>query len=233
MSGDETGVPLIKGDVLADGIKRVSGRKGNANGLIEIPLYGHRHRYVVRVDLSGPAPRLAELRIIATDGSAEVDTAAVREVPVRRLALAAARFIRFTEHGIAIAGDFDDPTDLMRPDHPKGGRGNKYDDVHYRQVRNLLIQARESGLSPRDYVAKQFTVELPTVDRWIREAKARGILARDWARTTTAPTLAEVESGIWLDEHGPDVRLPSRLRDLQRRARPKAAKPDPDTPPRP
>lgn len=96
------------------------------------------------------------------------------------LALAAARFIRLTEHGVAIAGDFDDPTDLIRPDHPKGGLGNKrYDDVHYRQVKNLLIRARESALSAREYVADQFTVELPTVDRWIREAKARGILARD------------------------------------------------------
>ncbi|MDY6871292.1 MAG: hypothetical protein SV966_12520 [Actinomycetota bacterium] len=214
--------------MLADRIKRVSGRKGNANGLIEIPLYGHRHRYVVRVDLSGPAPRLAELRVIAADGDSEVDTAAVREVPVRRLALAAARFIRYTEHGIAIAGDTDDPTDLMRPDHPKGGRGNKYADVHYRQVRNLLIQARESGLSPRDHVAKQFTVELPTVDRWIKEAKARGILARDWARATPAPDPAEVEAGLWLDEHGPDAPMPSNLRNRLRRARARARADDND-----
>lgn len=177
----------IKGDVVPEAIKRVSGRKGSANGLIEIPLYGHRCRYQVRVDLSGPAPRLVELRMIAGGDGVEVDPAAVRDVPVRRLTLAAARFIGLTEYGVGSAGDFDDPTNLRRPDHPKGGRGNKYDDVHYRQVAALLIRAREIGLSPRDYVAEQFTVELPTVDRWIREAKRREILPRDWVRRTSAP----------------------------------------------
>jgi len=226
VTGDGPGAPMIKGDVIADQIKRVSGRKGSANGLIEIPLYGHRYRYQVRVHLSGPAPRLAELRMIAADDGSEVDPSAVRDVPVRRLALAAARFIRLTESGVAVAGDFDDPTDLVRPDHPKGGRGNKLDDVHYRQVRNLLIRAREIGLSPREYVAEQFQVELPTVDRWIREAKARNILARDWARTTVAPDLAEVEAGIWLDEHGPDAEPPPQLRAKLRRARSNAANSD-------
>jgi hypothetical protein len=183
----------IKGDVVSETIKRVSGRKGSANGLIEIALYGHRCRYQVRVDLRGPAPRLVELRMLAGDDGGQLDPAEVRDIPVRRLALAAARFISLTEHGVGLAGDFDDPTSLRRPDHPKGGRGHKYDDVHYRQVTALLLRAREIGLSPRDYVAEQFMVELPTVDRWIREAKRREILPRDWARTpgVTATTPEE------------------------------------------
>jgi hypothetical protein len=224
MTGDGTGAPMIKGDVIADHIKRVSGRKGSPDGLIEIPLYGHRYRYQVRVDLTKhQAPRLVELRMLAFHEGAEVDPTAVRDIPVRRLALAAMRFIGLTEWGVAEAGDFDDPTNLMRPDHPKGGRGKKLDDVHYRQVRNMLIGARQNGLSPREYVAGQFTVELPTVDRWIREAKARNILERDWARTTPAPDSVEVEIGIWLDEHGPDAEPPPHLRAKWRRARAKAA----------
>lgn len=76
----------------------------------------------------------------------------------------------------------------------------------------LLIRAREIGLSPREYVAEQFGVEPPTVDRWIREAKSRDILERDWARTTPAPDPAEVELGMWLDEHGPAAKPPPHLR---------------------
>ena len=218
--------PAIKGDVIPDRIKRVSGRKGSANGLIEIPLYGHRCRYQVRVDLSGPAPRLVELRMVTGDDGAQLDPAAVRDIPVRRLTLAAARFIGLTEYGVGLAGDFDDPTSLRRPDHPKGGRGNKYDNVHYQQVTALLIRAREIGLSPRHYVAEQFTVELPTVDRWISEAKRREILPRDWVRRISAPDPVDVEIGIWLDEHGPHAKPPPHLRARRRRARSKAADAD-------
>lgn len=172
----------IKGDVIADAIRRVTGEPGSTGGLIEIPLVGHRHRYRVRIDTDGPAPRLVELHLMSDGDAADIDPDTIRQIPVRRLAKAAARFIGLTEHGVALAGEFDNPTDLERPDH----RGNrKLDAVHYREVARLLRAARGMGLPPREYVAEQFApVSLPTVDRWIAEAKRRNFLRRDWL---TAP----------------------------------------------
>lgn len=194
MTSDNPYPDAIKGDVIPSGIRRVSGERGSDDGLIEIPLVGHPYRYRVRVELgSGGAPRLVELHLIG-DSAAEIDPATIRQVPVRRLAKAAARFISLTEYGVSLAGDFDDPTDLLRPDHVqparRPGRANKLDDVHYRQVANLLRAAREIGMPPREYVAEQLGGALPTVDRWIAEAKRRKFLPRDWATAaeTSPPT---------------------------------------------
>lgn len=180
----------IKGDVMADAIRRVTGEPGSTDGLIEIPLVGHRHRYRVRIDSSGPAPRLVELHLISDDAT-DIDPDTIRQIPVRRLAKAAARFIALTEHGVALAGDVYDPTDLRRPDIEPLNR-RKLDDAHYRQVAKLLLWAREIGESPREYVANQLGTPLPTVDRWIRQAKQRNFLRRDWA-TATNPQRAETD----------------------------------------
>lgn len=180
---------LIKGDVLAHAIRRVSGELGRDDGLIEVPLFGHRYRYEVRVDLSGPAPRLVELRMIAGDDGTDVDPTSVRDVPVRRLAKAAARFITFAETPIGpvvMVDELHNPTLLTRPDLEPPSR-RKLDDVHYRDVAERLIWARESGAAPREYVADRLGASLPTVDRWIKEAKKRGYLRRDWA-TAADPT---------------------------------------------
>jgi len=187
MASKEHQLPPMKGDVIPDSIRRVSGRKRSTDGLIEIGLVGHPHRYRVRVDLDGAAPRLMELHLVPVDDSTEIDPATIRQVPVRRLAKAAARFIGFTEptnNKLAIAGEDVDPTPLLRPDHEPGGR--TLDDVHYRQVTNLLTAAREWGLSPREHVAARLGASLPTVDRWIKEAKKRGFLPRDWSTTNGA-----------------------------------------------
>jgi hypothetical protein len=192
--GGDDGRDAIKGDVIAERIRRVSGEPGSTEGLIEIPLVGHRHRYRVRIDSRGPAPRLVELHLTSDDDAAEIDPDTIRQVPVRRLAKAAARFISLSEHRVAMAGDAYDPTNLQRPDLEPPGRSNrKLDDAHYRQVRNLLLWAREIGESPREYVAERFApVSLPTVDRWIAEAKRRGFLRRDWA-TATDPQRADTD----------------------------------------
>jgi hypothetical protein len=105
-------------------------------------------------------------------------------VPVRRLAKAAARFVSLTERGVAVAGDFDNPTDLERPDH-RDRKRRTLDDVHYREVARLLRAARAMGLPPRHYVGERLHATLPTVDRWIAEAKSRRYLARDWATAST------------------------------------------------
>lgn len=195
VSTDNFDSDAIKGDVIAERIRRVTGKPGDTDGLVEIPLVGHRHRYQVRIDSSGAGPRLVELRMVSDD-AAEIDPPTIRQIPVRRLAKAAARFISLTEFGIVTAGDTYDPTDLRQPDH----RSNrKLDDVHFRQVAKLLLWAREIGESPREYVRDQFEpVSLPTVDRWIAEAKRRNFLRRDWATAADTdeqhrPTTTESE----------------------------------------
>jgi len=107
VTGD--GHDAINGDVMADAIRRLSGEPGSADCLIEIPLLGYRYVYHVRIDSSGPAPSLVELRIVSDD-SAEIDPATVRQIPVRRLANAAARFISLTGYGIVTVGDLYDQT---------------------------------------------------------------------------------------------------------------------------
>lgn len=47
------------------------------------------------------------------------------------------------------------------------------------------VGARETGLAPRDYAADYFGVTLPTLDRWIAQAKKRGFLRRDWSTATS------------------------------------------------
>ncbi len=179
MASDDSRNHPIKGDVIPDSIRRISGRRGSPDGLIEIALVGHPHRYRVRIELDFAAPRLVELHLVPGDTNAEIDPATVRQIPVRRLSKAAARFIGLTERKVALAGDHEDPTNLVRPDHEPGGR--TLDDVHYRQVANLRTTAREWGLSPREHVAERLGASLPTVDRWIKEAKKRGFLPRDWS----------------------------------------------------
>lgn len=184
MASDEHQLPPMKGDVIPESVRRFSGRKRSTDGFIEIALVGHPHLYRVRVDLDGAAPRLIELHIVPGDNDVEIDPATIRQVPVRRLAKAAARFIGLTEYKLALPSDYDDPTSIIRPDHEPGGR--TLDDVHYRQVADLLTKAREWGVSPREYVAARLGASLPTVDRWIREAKKRGFLPRNWSSTNGA-----------------------------------------------
>jgi hypothetical protein len=184
MASKEHQLPPMKGDVIPDSIRRISGRKRTTDGLIEIGLVGHPHRYRVRVDLDGAAPRLMELHLIPDNGNVEIDPATIRQVPVRRLAKAAAHFVGLTEYRIALPSDYDDPTSLTRPEQVPGGR--TLNDVHYQEVTELLTTAREWGVSPREHVAARLGASLPTVDRWIKEAKKRGFLPRDWSTTNGA-----------------------------------------------
>lgn len=176
----------IKGDVIGESVRRLTGHPGSADGLIEIALVGHPHRYRVRIDTHGPAPRLIELHLVSDGDAADIDPNTIRQVPVRRLTRAAARFIGLTEGGAALAGV---QRPGIEPEPRQRGRGHALGDAHYRQVAELLLQAREIGESPREYVADRLGASLPTVDRWIKEAKRRGFLRRDWA---TAASETEV-----------------------------------------
>lgn len=169
----------IKGDV--ESVTR------NDDGLIEVRLVGHAHRYQVRVATQqGSAPRLVELRMVSPDDAAEIDPMNVRQIPVRRLAAAAAKFEARGDGLITTIAEVNDPTLDLRPERSTGGRGNKLDDDHYRQVAGLLIAALEVGESPREYVGRELHASKPTVDKWTREAKRRGFLARDWYKADSS-----------------------------------------------
>ena len=72
---------------------------------VAIRLRGHPFTYVVRVSTARRSgPLLTELTITADDGGA-VDYAAMREVPVRRLAHTAAQWIARWGDQIAFVGD--------------------------------------------------------------------------------------------------------------------------------
>ncbi|AVH24586.1 hypothetical protein C5E43_27670 [Nocardia cyriacigeorgica] len=166
----------------------MSGTPHTDDGLIEIPLVGHRFRYQVRVDLSGAAPRLTELRIIADD-TGGIDPSTMKNVPVRRITAAAARFITHADGAFIGVDELHEPNRLTRPER---SASRHLDDRHYRRVAAALMKARREGaLSPRHAVAEQMgdrrrgvPIPLATLDRWIAEAKRRGYLRRDW-RTTT------------------------------------------------
>lgn len=182
---------LIKGDVLPGSVRRVTGERGSTAGLIELGLVGHPHRYRVKIEMGGGAPRLIELHMVPADPAApvDIDPAAIRQVPARRLASAAARFISSKDFAFAMFDEMDDPAAALRPDRPpNGGRNRKLDDVHYRQVADLLRTAREYGYPPREFVSERLGASIPTVDRWIKEAKKRNHLPRDWATATSEET---------------------------------------------
>lgn len=180
----------IKGDVIPESVRRVSGRRGSKDGLIEVGLVGHPFLYRARVDITGPAPRLTELHLVAV-GDAEVDPAAIRQVPVRRIAQAVARFVTHHDGAFTTPDEIEEPTKVLRPDEADGRGRRKLDDTYYRQVAELLVKARERGFPPRDYVARRLRTPKPTLDRHITEAKRREFLPRDWATTTTASATTE------------------------------------------
>lgn len=184
---DNTATVGIKGDVKH--VERVSGRlggkRGTDQGLIEVRLVGHPHRYRVRVDMSGPTPRLVELHMSSDDDAAEIDPAAMR-VPVRRLTHAAARFISTGDGSWMTPDEADHPVLVSRPEVAERRARRVLDYDHYERVAEMLLRARREGArSPRKVVAAELNANLLTVDRYIAEAKRLRILPRDWATADT------------------------------------------------
>lgn len=185
---DNTATVGIKGDV--EHVERVSGKRGTDQGLIEVRLVGHPHRYRVRVDMSGPAPRLVELHVASDDDAAEI-TPAVMPIPIRRLTHTAARFIASGDGSWMTPDEADNPVLVSRPEVAERRRRRHLDDAHYERVAKLLMEARHTGeRSPRRAVARKvcgsdLPKDLVTIDRYIAEAKRRGFLPPDWATATT------------------------------------------------
>ncbi len=132
---------------------------------IAIRLHGHPYRYVVRVAVSrGLEPKLIELAITADDGRG-VDHAAVRSVPVRRLAHSAAQWMERAGGAFALPGDYEETH--RRPENA---------DPRLYEVGWRVEAAIMNGEPVRRTVAQQMNVSLATLDRLIAKAKAAGFL---------------------------------------------------------
>lgn len=193
--------PRNKGDVAT--IDRVAGERGDMYG-IRVALHGHTHRYVVRVASGTNGPRLVDLQI-QSDSDATITPDVLRAIPSRRLAHAAAQwahvrdglfgFLRLDEATReALYEKYpDDPEEFDRAaaeavaalkSRPEASTARgKLDDAHYRRVAEHVSKATAAGKTRKD-IAPELKTTVPTLDRWIREAKERGLLGTDQPRRT-------------------------------------------------
>lgn len=130
---------------------------------VAIRLVGHPFKYVVRVTTDmRTGPRLIELTVTAEDGR-DIDAAAMRAVPVRRLAASATQWL--SRHGgqVGFVGDVTETFRQPENPAPKVWEAAKH-----------ANQALALGRPVRPYVAERLIVSKTTVDRLLKRAKAEG-----------------------------------------------------------
>ncbi len=189
---------------------------------VAIRLVGHPVTYVVRVTTSAATgPTISELTLIADDGNA-VDYAAVRAIPVRRLAYSAAGWIDRAGGQIAFPGDYSETR--TRPEIAAASPNDRLSELAWR-----IESAIMSGEPVRPTVAREMHVSTSTLDRMIAKARAEGLL--DGVELPRRPSPQQRDAlrarymvEQWLDEHGPDAEPPlefhAELRRLQAAADP-------------
>lgn len=180
-----------------------------ANERVAIRLIGHPRTYIVLVDAGRTGrtsgPEIAELTIVPDDGTA-VDYAAVREIPVRRLAYSARQWIMSAGGKFGTPGDYSETR--TRPEIAASAPNNRLGELHWR-----IEQAIMDGLPVRKTLAHDLSVSTATLDRMISKAKAEGLLEgveiprRPQPRLRYA-LLARTMLENWLTEHGPNVPMP-------------------------
>ncbi|ULE33350.1 hypothetical protein [Mycobacterium sp. IDR2000157661] len=132
---------------------------------VRIRLHDFPFTFVVRVSTDKrTGPQVAELTIAADDGQA-VDYAAIRAVPVRRLAHSAAQWIARWGGQVGFVGDVAET--FSQPDNPA---------PKVYEAAKLANNALALGLPVRPYVAQQLIVSKTTVDRLLKRARAEGWL---------------------------------------------------------
>lgn len=149
---------------------------------VRIRLRGHPFDYLVRAGRTPDGPVLLGLEIRPDDGHV-ITSQSVQRLPAKRLAAAAAKLVVFPRDDL-VGGQLDGPDfeNYARPDQPQretsGRRGRPvlYDDAHYRAVAEEARRARAEGSSARAAIAKRFHTSEPNADRWMRAARARGLL---------------------------------------------------------
>lgn len=133
---------------------------------VAIRLAGLPFTYAVRVETgSRSGPRLTELTITADDGGT-IDYAAVRAVPVRRLAHTAAQWI--DRRGLLWA----EAQDL----YPEVFTQPENNDSRVRTAARIADKAIALGLMVRPTVAAELNVSVRTVDRLLKRARVEGWL---------------------------------------------------------
>lgn len=144
------------------------GRIPSPNDRVKIKLHGYpTFSFTVRVQPDKQTgPKLTELTITADDGGA-VDYAAVRSVPVRRLAYTAAQWIERCGGQVAFVGDTAQTYSQPEADH----------DARIYQAAQIADKALALGLSVRPTVAAELGVSKTTVDRLLKKAKAEGLFS--------------------------------------------------------
>ncbi len=65
-----------------------------------------------------------------------------------------------------------------RPEPADRGRRKAYGDDHYREVAKVAQVARADGRAARRAIAEKYNVVPATADKWMRGARARGLLDR-------------------------------------------------------
>jgi hypothetical protein len=144
------------------------GRIPAPNERVAISLRGYPFTFTVRVETDRQTgPKLTELTITADDGGA-VDYAAVRGVPVRRLAYTAAQWIQRCGGQIALPGDTAEM--YSRPD--EAAADTTAGKAH--RAAAIADRALALGLPVRPTVAAELGVSKTTVDRLLKRAKAQG-----------------------------------------------------------
>lgn len=190
-----------------------SGRIPKPDERAAIRLHGHPFTYVVKVATSPTTgPTITELTVLADDGQA-VDYAAVRAVPVRRLAYSAAGWIERSGGQVGKPGDYSET--FTRPELSN----SRLAELPWR-----IEQAIMNGEPVRPTVAADLNISTATLDRLIAKAKAEGLL--DGIEIPRRPSprqrdalLARHKAEMWLAEHGPDATPPPELSDELRRLR--------------
>ncbi len=140
---------------------------------VRVTLRGHAFDYVVRVETGPLGPRLVEMAMVPTRDEAAIDPAALRRIPVQRLALAAAQWLSSAGGQFAGPGETDDTR--TRPDSP--ARWRRIDDALLTDVTETVRRAVREGHPIRQWSAKQLGTSPATLDRWIRAAKDHGYLS--------------------------------------------------------
>lgn len=143
------------------------GTPSDPSGRVRIRLHDVAATFVVRVETTANGPVITELTILA-DRDHPVDVAALRAVPVRRLAYSAADWHYRLGGLLAFPGDA--PTAQSRPEASA--------DVPERVARAAEIaqEAMATGRSVRTAIASELNISKPTASRLIRAAKDAGLL---------------------------------------------------------
>lgn len=154
-----------------------------------VTLTGRDLHYRVRVVVTSTGPQVAELSIINTKPGRVLTQSDLDRIPLHTLAVAvrhATTPVTWAEMDprLTWANLPADLTweDLAKPgalppgdENPRMGRP-PLSDHQLTEVAELVRRARREGQSGRTIIASRWEVSISTADRWLREARKRGLL---------------------------------------------------------